>query len=108
MYNMGEWRWSEQTLSMMNYVDGLVVVLNAWFLWPFQLFCFNVGSTHGIHHFVVGEPFYIRQLTAPAAHRVMRSQGIRFNDLGTFLRANRYALSPHSSLMKSHIKRPVG
>lgn len=57
---------------------------------PFQLFCFNFGSTHGIHHFVVKEPFYIRQLTAGVAHKVMREQGVRFNDLGTFTRANRF------------------
>jgi hypothetical protein len=66
-------------------------VLNAWFFAPLQLFCFNFGSTHAIHHFVASEPFYIRQLTAAAAHRVLRENGVRFNDLGTFLRDNRYA-----------------
>ena len=65
-------------------------VLNPWWLWPLQAFCFNFGSTHGIHHFVVKEPFYIRQLTAPVAHRVMREMGVRFNDFGTFARANRW------------------
>ncbi len=85
--------------SSMHYygdVDSLLKqtqVLNRWYLWPMQLFCCNFGSTHGIHHFVVGEPFYIRQLTARAAHRVMREQGVRFNDLGTFGRANRYTHS---------------
>ncbi|WP_348672029.1 fatty acid desaturase [uncultured Abyssibacter sp.] len=66
-------------------------VLNVWWMAPLQLFCFNFGSTHAIHHFVVKEPFYIRQATARAAHRVMRENGVRFNDLGTFRRANRYA-----------------
>lgn len=66
-------------------------VLNPWWLLPVQLFCFNFGSTHAIHHFVVKEPFYIRQLTAPVAHDVMRAMGVRFNDLGTFRRANRWA-----------------
>lgn len=65
-------------------------VLNPWWLWPLQAFCFNFGSTHGIHHFVVKEPFYIRQLTAPVAHQVMREVGVRFNDFGTFARANRW------------------
>ncbi len=65
-------------------------VLNPWWLWPLQAFCFNFGSTHAIHHFVVKEPFYIRQLTAPVAHRVMREMGVRFNDFGTFARANRW------------------
>ncbi|MGE8066695.1 fatty acid desaturase [Pseudomonas sp. NPDC089569] len=65
-------------------------VLNAWWLWPLQAFCFNFGSSHGIHHFVVKEPFYIRQLTVPVAHKVMREMGVRFNDFGTFTRANRF------------------
>ena len=67
-------------------------VLNAWWLLPFQLFCFNFGSTHAIHHFVVKETFYVRQLTARRAHEVMREVGVRFNDIGTFRRANRYAI----------------
>jgi hypothetical protein len=65
-------------------------VLNRWYLAPLQLFCCNFGSTHGIHHFVPSDPFYVRQLTAPVAHRAMRENGVRFNDLGTFRRANRY------------------
>ncbi|WP_025128540.1 fatty acid desaturase [Pseudomonas sp. PH1b] len=65
-------------------------VLNPWWLWPLQAFCCNFGSTHGIHHFVVKEPFYIRQMTAPVAHRVMAEMGVRFNDFGTFARANRF------------------
>ncbi len=66
-------------------------VLNRWWMTPFHLFCFNFGSTHAIHHFVVKEPFYIRQMTAPVAHRVMREMGVRFNDVGTFRRANRWS-----------------
>lgn len=65
-------------------------VLNPWWMWPLQAFCCNFGSTHGIHHFVVKEPFYIRQLTAPVAHKVMAEMGVRFNDFGTFTRANRF------------------
>ncbi|RON02931.1 fatty acid desaturase [Pseudomonas brassicacearum] len=65
-------------------------VLNPWWMWPLQAFCFNFGSSHGIHHFVVKEPFYIRQLTVPVAHKVMREMGVRFNDFGTFGRVNRF------------------
>ncbi|MGE6244298.1 fatty acid desaturase [Ectopseudomonas guguanensis] len=65
-------------------------VLNPWWLWPLQAFCFNFGSSHAIHHFVVKEPFYVRQLTVPFAHRVMREMGVRFNDFGTFARSNRW------------------
>ncbi len=62
--------------------------------WPLQLFCFNFGSTHAIHHFVVGQPFYLRQMIAPEAHDIMRKMGVRFNDLGTFARANRLNPQP--------------
>lgn len=65
-------------------------VLTPWWLLPFQLFCCNFGSTHAIHHFVVKEPFYIRQLTSKTAHEVMREVGVRFNDVGTFKRLNRW------------------
>lgn len=68
-------------------------VMNPWWLWPFQLFCFNFGSTHCIHHFVVKDPFYLRQLTAPFAHKVLAEAGVRFNDFGTYKRSNRYSLS---------------
>lgn len=65
-------------------------VFNAWWLAPFNLFCFNFGSTHAIHHFVVGQPFYLRQMVARRAHKIMRDMGVRFNDFGSFKRANRY------------------
>ncbi|MDX1959135.1 MAG: fatty acid desaturase [Leptospiraceae bacterium] len=82
--------------SNMHYyedVDGLVEqtqVLNPWFLIPFQFFCFNFGATHGIHHFIVNQPFYLRQLSSKLVLPVMKKNGVRFNDLGTFTRANRY------------------
>ncbi len=66
-------------------------ILKPWFFAPLHLFCFNFGSTHAIHHFVVGQPFYIRQMVSKAAHRVMIEHGVRFNDLSTFVRANRFS-----------------
>lgn len=68
-------------------------VLNHWIFLPLNLFCFNFGSTHAIHHFVVRQPFYVRQWIAPTAHRVLKENGVRFNDLGTFARANRYGVA---------------
>jgi hypothetical protein len=65
-------------------------VWNSWWLLPLQAFCFNFGSTHAIHHFVVRDPFYLRQLIAPEAHRVLRAHGVRFNDFRTLSRANRW------------------
>ena len=72
-----------------NVVQQTQVWTSPW-SWPVQLFCFNFGGTHAIHHFVVQEPFYLRQWIAPRAYPVMRAYGVRFNDFGSFLRANRW------------------
>lgn len=69
-------------------------VWNRWWLLPLHAFCFNFGATHAIHHFVVRDPFYIRQLTAREAWPVLERAGVRFNDFGTFLRANRREALP--------------
>ncbi|MGH8458099.1 MAG: fatty acid desaturase, partial [Nevskiales bacterium] len=69
-------------------------VLNTWWAVPFHLFCFNFGSTHGIHHFVVGQPFYLRQMVAKEGHKVMREMDVRFNDTASILRANRFRPQP--------------
>ncbi|HEX4844429.1 MAG TPA: fatty acid desaturase [Limnobacter sp.] len=74
-----------------NFVQQCQVLNSKWFVIP-HLFCFNFGSTHAIHHFVVRDPFYLRQMTAKKAHEVMRENGVRFNDLGTFKRANRWSV----------------
>ena len=82
--------------SNMHYYGGVnnlieqTQVLTHWLFAPFHLFCFNFGSTHGIHHFVVGQPFYLRQMVARVAHQVMRENGVRFNDFSTFVHANRF------------------
>lgn len=82
--------------SSMHYYGGVnnliqqTQVITHWLFAPFHLFCFNFGSTHGIHHFVVGQPFYLRQMVAKAAHKVMRENGVRFNDFGSFFYANRF------------------
>lgn len=79
-------------------------VLDTWWLTPLHLFCFNFGGTHAIHHFVVKETFYVRQLTARRAHAVMREMGVRFNDIGTFRRANRWDLGGgQSQLLQSTV-----
>ncbi|MCB1165983.1 MAG: fatty acid desaturase [Leptospiraceae bacterium] len=64
-------------------------VLDSWLILPLHLFCFNFGSTHGIHHFVVNQPFYLRQAIAPFAKPAMRRYGIPFNDFRSMLRGNR-------------------
>jgi hypothetical protein len=72
-----------------NVVQQTQVWTAPW-LFPVQLFCFNFGGTHAIHHFAVQHPFYLRQWVAKDAHRVMRENGVRFNDFGSMLRANRW------------------
>jgi hypothetical protein len=68
-------------------------VLRPFFLWPLQLFCFNFGTTHSFHHYVVEQPFYVRQLIAPWVLPALAKYGQRFNDVGTFLRANRFRMA---------------
>ncbi len=65
-------------------------VWTTWWLAPLHLFCFNFAGTHAIHHFVVRDPFYIRQWIARQSYPVMRKSGVRFNDFSTFKRANRF------------------
>jgi len=65
-------------------------VWDAWWLFPLQMFCCDFGRTHLIHHFAVQYPFYMRLWIAKDALRVMRANGVRFNDFGAMRRANRY------------------
>lgn len=75
-----------------NVVQQTQVWTSLWTL-PLQLFCFNFGGTHAIHHFVVQEPFYLRQLIARAAYPHMRAHGVRFNDFSAMSRGNRWRRS---------------
>lgn len=65
-------------------------VLSKWYWLPLQLFSCNLGNSHAIHHFFVPQPFYLRELVRRDAHAAMRRHGVRFDDLGTFRRANRW------------------
>ncbi|HXV61956.1 MAG TPA: fatty acid desaturase [Vicinamibacteria bacterium] len=71
-------------------LDEETQVLRPFYLWPLQLFCFNFGSTHALHHYVVEQPFYIRQLIAHDVFPVLRANGVRFDDTATFSRANHF------------------
>lgn len=66
-------------------------ILRSLFLFPFQLFCFNFGATHIIHHYVVNQPFYLRQMVARAAYRELIRQGTRVNDFGVITRGNHWS-----------------
>jgi len=65
-------------------------VLNHPIFYPFQLFCFNFGATHIIHHYVTRQPFYLRQMIAAGVTDEFKKQGVRFNDLGIYKRAHRF------------------
>jgi fatty acid desaturase len=56
---------------------------------PLQLFCWNFGATHVVHHFLVQQPFWRRTLVMGQVRDVLLAHGVRRNDLGTFARANR-------------------
>lgn len=72
-----------------NILQQTQVWTSPW-LWPLHAFCFNFGGTHAIHHFLVRDPFYLRQALARDCQRVLREGGVRFDDYGTFRRANRF------------------
>jgi fatty acid desaturase len=82
--------------SSMHYYGGVnhllqqTQVLTSWLFIPFQVFCCNFGGSHSIHHFVPNQPFYIRQMISKNVHKVMRKNGMRFNDLSSILQANYY------------------
>jgi fatty acid desaturase len=79
-----------------NGIKGLrqqTQVLDSWLVLPLHLFCFNFGATHGIHHFVVNQPFYLRQAIAPFVRPALRRYGVPFNDFRSMLRGNRPAVS---------------
>jgi len=65
-------------------------VIDHWVFYPFQLFCFNFGATHIIHHYVSRQPFYLRQMCAPEVANELQKQGVRFNDFEIYLRDHRY------------------
>ena len=64
--------------------------LRHWALWPFQLFCWNFGATHVLHHFYVAQPFYLRTILANRGLAFLAARGTRFNDFGIVGRANRF------------------
>lgn len=72
-------------------IDEETQVLRPVWLWPLQLFCFNFGSTHLLHHYVVEQPFYLRQLVAWRVLPRLAELGVRVNDVATFRRANRFS-----------------
>ena len=82
--------------SSMHYYGGVnnllqqTHVLTHWAFAPFQLFCFNFGATHTIHHFIPNQPFYIRQWISKQVLPIMATHGVRFNDLASLKYANLY------------------
>ncbi|KZN62761.1 fatty acid desaturase [Pseudoalteromonas luteoviolacea] len=72
-----------------NVLEQTHVITSRWFL-PFQLFCFDFGRTHTIHHFVPNQPFYIRQMISKKIRPIMALHGVRFDDLQSLKHANQY------------------
>lgn len=65
-------------------------VIDHWSVWPLQLFSFNFGATHVLHHYVPNQPFYLRQMLAPKATEELLAHGVRRNDFSIIFRSNRY------------------
>jgi len=65
-------------------------IVDHWLYLPLQLFCFNFGATHVIHHYVAAQPFYLRQMVSAKVKPVLLAVGVRHNDLKILQRANRW------------------
>ena len=82
-------------------------ILRGPLTWPLQVFCFNFGATHIIHHYVINQPFYLRQMVAEAAHAEFQRQDVRVNDLGTVTRSNRWhRQSAEGEAVHASVSRP--
>lgn len=66
------------------------MVLDHWITWPLQVFCFNFGKTHILHHYWSLQTFYVRELVSRPALDECKKSGVRFNDFGIIKRANRW------------------
>jgi fatty acid desaturase len=75
-------------------------ILHHPLVWPLNLFTFNFGKTHIIHHFVANQPFYLRQMVTSVAFEEMKKQGARINDFNVISRANRWG-NPRYSILNS-------
>jgi hypothetical protein len=88
---------------LIMYVYSMLVLFVALFMTNIHsllLWYCNAGATHIVHHYVPGQPFYIRELVYRRVKDVMIAQGVRYNDLGIVRRGNRYfdcAISPLSA-----------
>ncbi len=72
-------------------------IIDHWAVIPFQLLCVNFGATHVLHHYVPGQPFYLRQMIYDAgAKEFLVREGVRLNDFGSLNRSNRYFQSEKS------------
>jgi hypothetical protein len=69
-------------------------------VWFFQAFCFNFGATHVLHHYVVAQPFYLRQLVYMRVAEQMVQLGVRRNDFGILSRGNNY-IKPQSDTVQA-------
>ena len=65
-------------------------ILDHWLFMPLQVFCFNFGESHIIHHYVPYQPFYVRAVVAKRVKKQLIDAGVRHNDLGIFARAHRW------------------
>jgi fatty acid desaturase len=52
-------------------------ILRQWYMRPVQLFCWNFGITHTIHHFYPPQAFFVRSLVADLAEKVMIENGVK-------------------------------
>ena len=65
-------------------------IINQLLTSPIHIFSYCVGATHIVHHYVPGQPFYIREIVYRQVKPLMVEKGVRLNDFGVVSRANHY------------------
>ncbi|CAF3364988.1 unnamed protein product [Rotaria socialis] len=78
-------------------------ILDSWFLFPFQLFCFNFGATRIVHHYVPSQPFYIRHFTAKSVkHTMVKEQLLKRNIKRRHTTTNNSELKTNEKVMDAN------
>lgn len=65
-------------------------VMDFWYMKPLQLFVFRFGVTHIMHHIVVLQPFFVRELLSGIGNAALVKYGVPHNDYGTVFRGNHH------------------
>jgi fatty acid desaturase len=71
--------------TILVYIHFIILLTALALLW-----CNCAGATHIVHHYVPGQPFYLREMVYRVVKPLMIEKGVRLNDFGVVSRGNLY------------------